>query len=322
MGIRPVQRRQEPTVFTSATRQPVPRRASALRKAIAGSAALVVVGAALAACSGAIGANSAPAMNADVSTTLPAPAAKESASAKGSGVGITVSPAAPLIVRSGNLALRLKPGSVTQIFDKVSGQADALGGFVSSSATTGRTMASLVLRVPSNDFSKLVDEVSGDGMTLSEQLNGQDVSGESINLRARITNLTAEESSLRTLIGRAGSIASILDVQDQLFNVEGEIEELTAQESSLIDQATFATLDVSLQTAAAVAPRPTHPNAIGRAVSLAGRNTVAVVRGIVLALGWAFPAAVAVLLAGGVFGLRRRRRAGVAASQLGEIDSA
>ena len=295
-----------------------------MRTAIA-SAAIVAAGAALAACSGSAssprsaGTIQAGAPDRSTGGLVAHPAAT---AANGSQVGISVSPASALIVRTGSLALKLKPGSVTQVFDRVSGQADALGGFVSSSATTGRTTASLVLRVPSNDFTKLVDEVSGDGLTLSEQLNGHDVSGESINLRARITNLTAEESSLRTLIGRAGSIASILDVQDQLFNVEGEIEELTAQESSLIDQASFATLNVSLQTAVVVAPRPTHPNAIGRAVSLAGRNTVAVVRGIVLALGWAFPAAIAVLLAGGVLWLRRRRRASGAAGQLGELDSA
>jgi hypothetical protein len=97
-------------------------------------------------------------------------------------------------------------------------------------------------------------------------------------------------------------------VQDQLFTVEGEIEQLTAEESSLFDQATFATLDVVLQSAAP-AHRPARPSAMGRAVSLAGRNTVAVVRAIVLALGWVFPAAVVVLIAGGLLWVRRRRRA-------------
>jgi hypothetical protein len=196
---------------------------------------------------------------------------------------------------------------VTRVFDHVSAQANALEGFVSSSATTGATTASLVLRVPSNEFSKLVDEITGDGHTLSEQLNGQDVTGETINLRARITNLTAEESSLRSLMSRAGSISAILGVQDQLFTVEGEIEQLTAQEGSLVDQATFATLDVALRSTAPLPPPP-RQGAMGRAVSLAGRNTVAVVRGIVLALGWVFPVAVVALVGGGVLWLRRRRR--------------
>jgi hypothetical protein len=225
-------------------------------------------------------------------------------------LGVIVPSVSPLIIRTGSLVLRLKPGAVTQVFDEASGQASSLQGYVSSSATGGATTASLVLRVPSDEFSKLVDEISGDGHTLSEHLNGQDVTGETINLHARITNLSAEESSLRSLMGRAGSISSILTVQDQLFNVEGEIEELTAQETSLVDQATFATLDVALQTTAAPAPTPKRPNAIARAVSLAGRNSVAVVRGVVFALGWVFPAAVVALIAGAVLWLRRRRQIG------------
>jgi Ca-activated chloride channel family protein len=164
--------------------------------------------------------------------------------------------------------------------------------------------------VPSNEFSKLVDEVSDDGHAVSEHINGQDVTGETINLRARIANLTAEESSLRSLMSRAGSIASILDVQDQLFTVEGEIEQLTAQASTLVNQATFATLDVSLHGAAAAAHHAARSGAIARAISLAGRNTVAMVRGVVLAVGWAFPAAVVAFLAGGVLWVRRRRRLG------------
>jgi len=295
-------------VFTRAGREANPQAVHRIRSVIAGGAALLVAGAALAACSGASSSQS------SVMTTLQShPAAGQLATHGGSGgqaneVGDRVSPAAPLIVRTGNLTIQLKRGLLTRVFDEMSAQAIALNGFVASSATTGTSSASLVLRVPSSDFSKILDEVSGDGRTLHEQLNGQDVTGESINTEARITNLTDEEASLRALLGHAGSISSILDVQDQLFTVEGEIEQLTAQESSLVDQATFATLSVALQTSAPPVHRPTHPNAVSRAISLAGKNTVAVGRGIVLVVGWAFPAAVAAMIAGGVLWARRRRR--------------
>jgi hypothetical protein len=192
-------------------------------------------------------------------------------------------------------------------FNEVSAQVVGMGGFVSSSSTSGSTLASLVLRVPSDNFSRLVTEVSGDGHAVAEQLNGQDVTGESINLRARIINLTTEEASLRSLMTRAGSIPAILAVQDQLFSVEGEIEQLTAQESSLVNQASYATLALALQSAA-VASHLAKPGAFSRAVTLAGHNTVAVLRSVLLAAGWAFPAAVVALAAGAVLWTRRRRR--------------
>jgi Ca-activated chloride channel family protein len=295
-------------VFRFFPRHSDPRRAGRARAVIAGGAALIAAGSALAACSGAASSFPASAGSPAVPyTTLPNRTSGQVVTPPGAAeVGVTVSPAALLIVRTGSLTLQLRPGAAMRVFDEVSGQVNALGGFVSSSATAGATTASLVLRVPSDEFSKLVDEISGDGHLVSEQLNGQDVTGETINLRAQITNLTAEEQSLRTLMSRAGSIPSILEVQNQLFSVEGEIEQLAAQESSLLNQATFATLNVALRAPLAHAPR--GQGAIGRAVSIARRNTVAAVRGVVVALGWAFPAAVVALLAGGVLWIRRRRR--------------
>ena len=301
-------------MLTSATRHVNPSLIRWTRKAIAGGAALVVAGVAMAACTSSGPTLGAPARK-SILASGPTISGHEAATRSAAEIGARVSAPSPLIVRTGSLTLQLKPGSLTRVFDQVSAQADSLGGFVSSSATTGTATASLVLRAPSDDFSKLVDEISGDGHTLGEQLNGQDVTGETIDLQARITNLTAEESSLRSLMARAGSISSILDVQDQLFTVEGEIEQLTAQESSLVNQATFATLDVALQSSA-----PAHrsaPSAVGRSVSLAERNTVAVVRGIVLALGWAFPAAAVALVAGAVLWVRRRRRPGSGGADAG-----
>jgi len=283
-----------------------------LRSVIAATAALVAGGFWLAACSGPSASTTAgsTAILPSPSTTMPSQSEPSASGRSGTELGVTVTPAALLIIRTGNITLQLKPGSVTRIFDQASTQVEALGGFVSSSSTSGTTMASLVLRVPSNEFSKLVSEIAGDGRTIDEQLNGQDVTGESINLRARIVNLTAEEASLRALMSRAGSIPSILAVQDQLFTVEGEIEQLTAQESSLVNQASFATLTLGLQSVPLAPHHPAGKSALSRAVSLAGRNTVAAVRGVLLAAGWVFPAAVLALAAWVVFWARRRRRVG------------
>ena len=120
------------------------------------------------------------------------------------------------------MTLNVTSGHLVQIFDRVSSAADSLGGFVASSSSTAAGAlkgASLVVRVPSNDFGALVTRVDSFAKVESQSENGEDVTGESINLAARITNLKSEEGALRALIARAGSIPSILAVQDQLFGV-------------------------------------------------------------------------------------------------------
>jgi hypothetical protein len=275
----------------------------------------VLGGGALAACSGA------PSASMSASTTLShesvaAPAGKSTTGAAASRtaageVGATVTPNGPLVIRTGSVTLDVTSSRVVQIFNRVSSAADSLGGFVASSSSTAAgdsKGASLVVRVPSNDFGALVTRVDSFAKVESQSENGEDVTGESINLAARITNLKSEEGALRTLIARAGSIPSILAVQDQLFGVESDIEQLTAQQSSLIDQATYATLSVTLLPLAAHSARKAKPgeNAVVHALKSAGHNTAVAARAIVLAIGWAFPIIVLAAIAFAIWRLRRR----------------
>jgi hypothetical protein len=250
-----------------------------------------------------------------------APARSTSSAASGSGsagiqttsghVGETVTPAAPLVVRDGTVTLGVVKGHLVDVFNSVSSAAESLGGFVASSSGNGAgdaAGASIVVRVPSSRFETLVQRVDKFGKVQSQSETGQDVTGESVNLTARIANLTAEERSLRTLLSHAGSIASILQVQDQLFGVEGEIEQLSAQEGSLIDRATFATLTVELSPVGAGhhKAKRSAENAFVRAVKLAAHNTALAARAVVLAVGWAFPLVVLGLVLLGAWRVRRR----------------
>jgi hypothetical protein len=216
------------------------------------------------------------------------------------------------VVRSGQLALEVAHGRLIATFDRVTGAAAALGGYMQSSAMGGARaaagQASVVVRVPTAEFSALVARVDALGKVESQQLIGRDVTGQSIDLRARIANLDSEEQALRALIERAGTIPAILRVQNELFAVEGDIEVLSAEESSLINRATEATLTVRLAERAAPAGhhRPAEL-AVVRAAKLAGHNTVLAVRGALLAVGWSAPALSVLAVGAGLLLLRRRR---------------
>lgn len=227
--------------------------------------------------------------------------AKASRSSSAAGGKITVTGGlAPLVVRTGSLTLAVRKASVDAVFNDVSATAVALGGFVQSSTSgtlggvptpTGAPSASLTVRVPTARFAVLEHRVSALGRVRSVAVNGTDVTGESINLEARIANLKSEEAALRRLMGRAGSIAAILRVQNELFSVEGQIESLAAEEGSLLNRATYGTLFVAIvPLSAAVVPHKKGEDAVVRAVRLAVHNCLAVLRAIALGLGWAFPA--------------------------------
>jgi hypothetical protein len=151
-------------------------------------------------------------------------------------------------------------------------------------------------------------EVSAFGKVQSQQVQGQDVTGQLVNLFARITNLQAEEQALRKLVLAAGSVPNVLRVQNELFTVESEIEQLSAQQALLDNQTAYATLTVNLVAPAVpVAKKPRPENTLTRGVKLGWHNLAVAGRAIVLGVGWAFPLLIAAALGCLVWRIRRRR---------------
>ncbi|MGH9171989.1 MAG: DUF4349 domain-containing protein [Acidimicrobiales bacterium] len=252
-------------------------------------------------------------------TTSPNTSRRLSSPAQAGTVGEEVTTPQPLVVRTGSATLGVTKNKVVTVFDKVSGDADSLGGYVQSSSSNSANDAggaTLVVRVPSANFAKLISDVDPLGKVQSQSENGQDVTGETIDLQAQLANLKSEESALRSLVAKATSVASILTVQNQLFSVEGDIEQLTAQANSLADQVTYSTFTVNLVPVATHVVKKAGRGTVGRAASVAARNSGLAVRGVIYGIGWAFPAIVLLVLAllARAAWRRRDRRPAVATS--------
>jgi hypothetical protein len=70
------------------------------------------------------------------------------------------------------------------------------------------------------------------------------VTGQVVDLTARITNLQATERALQGIMTKATKIADILAVQAELTTVRGDIEQATAEKQHLQEQASLSTLTV------------------------------------------------------------------------------
>lgn len=127
----------------------------------------------------------------------------------------------------------------------------AMGGYVgaSNAGTTGDTpFAEIAYRIPSARWEDALAElrVLG-GLTtkiVSEQTQAVEVTGQVVDLEARIRNLQASEAALQGIAEHATKISDVLEIQAQLTSVRGEIEQLAGQLKDLNDRATFATISV------------------------------------------------------------------------------
>ena len=151
------------------------------------------------------------------------------------------------IVRTGSIELLVQdvPQAVGVARDAIRG----LGGYIGASNTFNdgdEPVAEITYRVPVDRWEEALTALRGlNGLTtevVTEQTDAVEVTGQIVDLEARIRNLRASESALQAIAAQAVRISDVLEVQAQLTDVRGQIEQLTAQLVDLGNRADFATL--------------------------------------------------------------------------------
>ena len=156
------------------------------------------------------------------------------------------------IIRTGTLDLEVAnvPQAVRDARDAILG----LGGYVGASQTSSvddQPYAQVTYRIPVDRWEDALDALRGvNGETtkvVAEHTESADVTGQVVDLEARIRNLKASETALVEIAEQAVRVQDILDIQGRITEVRGQIEQLEAQQNALADQTSYATLTVSYQ---------------------------------------------------------------------------
>jgi len=188
------------------------------------------------------------------------------------------------VVANGSVDLTVGDGKLQAAVTTLTALATSAGGFVSSSQvqvggpgpapeplTSTATPSSVsgsagsgssgtvVLRVPEPAFGSTVAQVQKVGHASSVTTSATDVTGQYVDLQARITALEQSRQQYLTIMSQATAIGDILAVQSQLDTVQSEIEQLQGQLDVLDNQTTYATLTVTLTEAGRRPPPPVHP---------------------------------------------------------------
>jgi hypothetical protein len=110
------------------------------------------------------------------------------------------------------------------------------------------------------------------GTRISQSQQAQDVTLTVADVSSRVASAQAAIAQLRKLLARAGSVSSLLMVQDQINSEQSNLEALQSQQRALAHETTYGTVTVALVS------RQSPPAA--RPVKLAGGFTGG------LAAGW------------------------------------
>jgi hypothetical protein len=111
----------------------------------------------------------------------------------------------------------------------------------------------MTIRIPAGKFAAALDEIRKTaGRVVTEQVKGQDVTEEFIDIEARLRATRALELQFMEIMKRATSVEEALNVQRQLASVRGDIEKIEGRKRFLENQASLSTIKLRVQTPAAI----------------------------------------------------------------------
>ena len=234
-----------------------------------------------------------------------------------------------LIIKIGTMDLQVK--DVGAASGAAASAIAALGGYISGSQQFGDgdgLTASITYRIPSDRWDDALRAMRSLAIKIvNESTQTQDVTGQVVDLTARITNLKVTERALQAIMTRATKISDILDVQAELTKVRGDIEQATAEKQHLQEQASYSTLTVNfgLQPTAAVVISQQKFDPKDQ-VDRATANLVDILQGLATAGIWFAIVWLPILIVLGLFALLAfailRRRVGTPAPVVGQSAAA
>ena len=180
------------------------------------------------------------------------------------------------IIRNADLSLEVDSPAEAQ--HRITSIAESQGGFVVTSEAKQREHTDpskrtldikLVVRIPSEKFGAALDEIKKLASNLpAENVTGQDVTEDFIDLEARIKTQKALELQFIEIMKQARKVEDALEVQRQIAEVRTEIERLEGRKRFLANRSSLSTITVNIQAPKVIAVNPTgYGHSIREAVS-------------------------------------------------------
>ncbi len=153
------------------------------------------------------------------------------------------------VIRNGSIELTVS--DTREKIRDIHSIAEEAGGVISNSniyeMREGQYAANLTLRIPENNFSRVMDELETLGKARNIQTGSDDVTMQYVDLESRLNNQKAQEERLIEILEMAETVEDVLEIERELYRVRGEIESMTAQLNRLDDLVSLATIQVNLR---------------------------------------------------------------------------
>jgi hypothetical protein len=170
-----------------------------------------------------------------------------------------------IVIKNANLSIVVS--DVAAAMEEIAIMSEGMQGFVVNSnlykTTTSQGLevpnANITIRVPAARLDEALAQIKGmvaDPKVdiLSEDVSGQDVTGEVTDLESRLRNLRAAEEQLIEILDRATEAADVIEIFRELTSVREQIEVIEGQIKYYRESSALSAISVYLQAKEAMEP--------------------------------------------------------------------
>lgn len=194
------------------------------------------------------------------------------------------------VIRTGTASIVVD--DVQAASDALSDLADEYGGYVEDLGASGDADTAevgygwITLRIPADDLDAVRESLADIGDVEREEVTSSDVTGQSVDLEARIDSLQASVDRLSELMAKAGSVSDLLEAEQALSERQAELESLQREYDRLGDQVAMSTLSVDLTQSASA---NVDPNGFGDGLVAGWNALVGFLGGLIVVIGAVLP---------------------------------
>jgi len=173
------------------------------------------------------------------------------------------SPSGPMIIRTVQLAL------ITKSFEDARTRIESIvlesKGYVDQLSIRSEPKSpkglSAVLRIPDGNLTSSLTELRKLGQPKEESQNSADVTGQYVDLVARLSNARSTEQRLLTLLrDRTGNLKDVVAAEGEIARVRESIERMEAERKNFDNKVQYATIQVELSEEYHAQLQQTLPN--------------------------------------------------------------
>lgn len=167
-----------------------------------------------------------------------------------------------IAIESVQTRIVLKNASLTLVVDdaqaslqSITQLAETMGGWVVTSNTSKTTTnagievayGSITIRVPAETLNDVLNQIKTGAISVDqENVTGQDVTQEYIDLTSQLGNLNAAEVQLQSIMEAARNTDDVLTIYNELVRIRGEIETTQGRIRYYEESAAYSSVSVSL----------------------------------------------------------------------------